>query len=136
MPALSGITAVRPTSSTVTKQVVYGETIAVGQTLYQDSTNDRWKLADCNATAATAAIKGIAITPGVDGGYGIVATSGNVQLVGTTMAKGETYHVGQTPGTIVPDADLTTNDYVSRVGTAASATELALSILATGIQHA
>ena len=137
MPALTGITAVRPTSNTVVAgPVLYGATIAAGQSVYLDSSDKKYKLADCNASVTTAAVRGIAVTPGVDGGYGLVAIGGSVVLVGTTMAVGETYHVGATAGTIVPDADLTTGDYVSRIGTGASTTQLDISIKATGIVHA
>lgn len=137
MAALSGITAVRPTSNTVVSLVQYGATISAGQSVYLDAADSKYKLADSNASSATAAIKGVAVTPGVDTGYGYVATSGSIILVGTTMAVGSTYYVGGTAGTIVPDgADLATNDYVSRIGTAASTTQLDLAVKATGILHA
>jgi hypothetical protein len=136
MAALSGITAVRPTANTQFSKVAYGATISAGQPLYLDSTDSEYKLADANLSAAGAAVKGIAMTPGVDGGYGIIATSGSIILVGTTMAVGETYYAGATAGEINPDADVTTGWYVSRLGTAASATQLDLSIKATGITHA
>jgi hypothetical protein len=136
MAALSGITAVRPTSTTVmTAPVKYGATISAGQSVYLDSADKKFKLADCNASVTTAAIRGIAVTPGVDGGYGYVATGGSVILVGTTMAVGEVYYVGGTAGSIIPHGDLTTNDYVSRIGTAASTTQLDLDLKATGIQR-
>ena len=136
MAALSGITAVRPTANTQFSKVVYGATISAGQPLYLDSTDSEYKLADANLSADGAAVKGIAMTPGVDGGYGIIATSGSIILVGTTMAVGETYYAGATAGEINPDADVTTGWYVSRIGTAASATQLDISIKATGIVHA
>lgn len=136
MAALGSITAVRPTSNTIVSLVQYGATISAGQSVYLDAADSKYKLADSNASSATAAIKGVAVTPGVDGGYGYVATGGSIILVGTTMAVGETYYVGATAGTIVPDGDLTTNDYVSRIGTGASATQLDLSVKATGIVHA
>lgn len=136
MAALGSITAVRPTSNTVSSLVQYGATISAGQPVYLDAADSKYKLTDSNASAATAAVKGIAMTPGVDAGYGYVATGGSIILVGTTMAVGESYYVGATAGTIVPDADLTTGDYVSRIGTGASATQLDLSIKATGITHA
>ena len=136
MAALSSITAVRPTSSTVlTGPVKYGATISAGQCVYLDSTDRKYKLADCNLSVATAAIRGIAVTPGVDGGYGYVATGGSIILVGTTMAVGETYYVSGTAGSIIPDGDLTTNDFVSRIGTASSATTLDIDLKATGVQH-
>lgn len=137
MAALTGITAVRPTSSTtLSGPVLYGATISAGQSVYLDASDNKYKLADANASSTTADVKGVAVTPGVDGGYGYVAIGGAIVLVGTTMAVGETYYVGQTAGTIVPDADLTTNDYVSRIGTASSTTQITLYIRATGIQHA
>jgi len=96
----------------------------------------QYKLADCNASSATAAVVGVAVTPGVDTGYGYIATSGSIVLVGTTMAVGSSYYVGGTAGTHIPEADLATNDYVSRTLTASSATQAILSIEATGVQHA
>jgi hypothetical protein len=136
MAALSGITAVRPTSSTISANVMYGATISAGQAVYLDAADAKYKLCDNNASAAIAAIKGVAMTPGVDTGYGYVATGGSIVLVGTTMSVGETYYAGATAGEIVPDADLATGNYISRIGTGASATQLDLTIKATGIVHA
>lgn len=135
MAALSGITAVRPTSDTQVSKVVYGATVSAGNPLYLDTADNEHKLADNNASAATAAAKGIAVTPGVDGGYGYIATGGSIILVGTTMAVGETYYVGPTAGEIIPDADLTTGHNVTRLGTAETTTQLKLAIEATGITH-
>jgi hypothetical protein len=137
MPALSGITAVRPTANTVTeRQAVYGATVAAGQPLYLDAADQRWKLADSNASVSTADVRGVAITPGVNGSYGYVATGGDIILVGTTMAVGVSYVCGQTAGAIVPSSDLVTGDYVSHIGTAVTATQLRLRLDATGTQFA
>lgn len=136
MAALTGITAVRPTSDTIQERVLYGATISAGQPVYLDTTDAEHKLADCNASATTAKAAGITITPGVDAGYGYIARGGSIVLVGTTMVVGTTYYVGGTPGEIVPESDLTTGDYVTRLGTASAATVLKLSIEATNIQHA
>jgi hypothetical protein len=134
MAALSGITAVRPTiSTTLSANQIYGETIAAGQSIYQDSTTAKWLLADSNASSTTAAAKGIAVTPGVLDGYGLVATGGNIILVGTTATVGMVYLVGATPGSIVPHGDLTTGDYVTILGVASSTTQLNLSLSASGI---
>jgi hypothetical protein len=57
-----------------------------------------------------------------------------VLLIGTTMTVGETYLLSRTAGGIMPNADRTTGDYVTRLGTAATATQLDLAIKATGIQ--
>ena len=136
MTALASITAVRPTVNTkVSPPLLYGTTIAAGQPVYLDPADNLLKLADSNGSATTAKVKGIAMTPGVNGGYGIIATEGGIILVGTTAAQGETYYVGATAGTIIPDSDLTTADIVSRIGTASSTTQIELSIGNTGIVH-
>lgn len=134
---LSGITAVRPTSNTDTRTVLYGATISPGQPLYIDTAaSNKHKISDANASATAAAAKAIAITPGVDDGYGLVATGGSIILVGTTMVVGETYYVSPTAGSIIAGSELATGDYVTRLGTASSATQLDLSIQATGVQRA
>lgn len=132
MAALS-ITAVRPTANTEYSLVNYGATIAAGQTLYRH-TDTEHLLADADASALTKAVQGIALTPGIDGGQGIIATAGNVILVGATMTVGVTYFQGPTAGEIVPYGDLSTGDYVVRIGTAKTTTEMILSIEDTGVQ--
>lgn len=132
MADLSSITAVRPTADTKFQLVMYGATVAVGQPVVLSGT--KYVLADANASAALAAGQGIAITPGVDNGYGIIATGGSILLVGATMTVGETYLVSDTAGGIMPNADRSTGDYVTRLGTASAATQLDLAIKATGIQ--
>ena len=132
MADLSGITAIRPTAFTQVQIVQYGATISAGQAIVKSGT--KYVLADANASAALAAAQGVAMTPGVDNGYGIMATGGSVILVGTTMTVGETYLVSDTAGGIMPNADRSTGDYVTRLGTAAAATQLDLAIQATGIQ--
>lgn len=139
MAALTGITAVRPTSTTRTKRVVYGETVAAGQSVYLDTADNKWKLLDVNAASALVAGSagiGVAMTPGIATGYGDVAYTGSIILVGTTAAVGTTYFGGQTAGTFVPHADLTTADYVTRLGTAETTTQILLALEATGISHA
>lgn len=132
MAVLSGITAVRPTETTQMRIVKYGATIAAGQPIAVAA--GKHVLADANASLALAAAEGIAMTPGVDNGFGVMAFGGPIVLVGTTMLVGETYLVSPTAGAIMPNADRLTGDYVTRLGTASSATQLDLSIQATGVQ--
>lgn len=133
MAALSGITAVRPTANTTMKLGVYGSTNSAGQSAYLDAADTKYKLADSNASAATAASVGVYITPGVLDGYGYIATGGSVILVGTTMVVGTVYCPGTTAGSIVPISDLTTGDYSTILGTASTATQLDLAIKASGV---
>jgi hypothetical protein len=132
MADLSSITAVRPTSFTQVQTVQYGATISAGQAIVKSGT--KYVLADANASAALAAAEGIAITPGVDNGYGLMAFGGAIMLIGTTMVVGETYLASRTAGAIMPNSDRQTGDWVTRLGTASSATQLELTIQATGIQ--
>jgi hypothetical protein len=132
MANLSGITAVRPTETTQLRIVKYGATIAAGQPVVVSA--GKYILADANASAALAAAEGVAMTPGVDNGFGVMAFGGPIILVGTTMVVGETYLVSPTAGAIMPNVDRATGDFVTRLGTASSATQLNLSIQATGVQ--
>jgi hypothetical protein len=131
MADLTSITAVRPTANTTFTRVAYGATISAGQPIVKSGTT--YVLADANASSALAAAEGIAMTPGVSGGYGLMATGGAIILVGTTMVVGTTYIASDTAGGIMPDADRSTGDYVTRLGTASAATQLELSIVATGV---
>lgn len=136
MAALTGITAVRPTATTKHKLVKYGATIAAGVPVYLDAATQKYFPADANLSALSAAAVGVAITPGVDNGYGYIAIDEPIELVGATMVVGETYYVHATAGQIIPASDLTTGYYVTRLGTASTATQLDLSIQATGVQRA
>lgn len=139
MADLATITAVRPTSDTTTAKVTYGATVAAGQCLYLDTSDNEYKLAisdSGSATTTTANASAIAMTPGVDGGYGIIATGGSIILVGTTAAVGEQYMVSNTAGGIAPDADIGAGDYVTQIGVATTTTTLKLNFNATGITHA
>lgn len=136
MAALSGITAVRPTADTKVRLVQYGATIAAGNPVYLDSADSKYKLADNNASSATATVVGIAVTPGIDTGYGYIATSGSIVLVGTTMVVGKAYYAGATAGELVPESDLATGNIVAKVLTGSTATQALLGIEATGIVHA
>jgi hypothetical protein len=135
MADVTGITAVRITSTTNYEEVTCGATISAGQPLYLDDSDQEHKLADANAEG-TAKARGIAITPGVDGGGGLVARSGAIVLVGATLAVGENYVVSDTAGAIMPEADLSTGEYCTTLGRASSTTQLELNIQASGIAHA
>lgn len=130
MTALS-VTAVRATSDTEVVRVKYGATVAAGNPLYLDTS--KYKLG-ANTSTTLANVTGIAMTPGVDDGYGVMAKSGSIYLVGPTMTVGETYFVGAS-GEIVPRADIVSTKVVTRLGTASTANVLKLSIEATGITH-
>lgn len=134
MADVTGITAVRPGSKDGRIQrIKYGATISVGQPLYLDTADNEWKPADASAEA-TAKAKCIAVTPGVDGGNGWAAFTGSVILVGATLTDAAMYVVSDTAGNLMPDSDLSTNDYVTNIGRAMSTSELELRFHATDNQ--
>jgi len=115
--------------------VPYGATIASGVPVYLDASDSKHKPTDANLSSSAATAKGIAVTPGVDGGYGLIAIRGSIILVGTTMAVGTTYYCGPTAGEIIPETDLATGDNIMRLGMAATTTQLDLDIKLMGIVH-
>jgi hypothetical protein len=135
MADVSGITAVRPGSqATQVRLVQYGATIAAGNSVYP--LGSEMLLADANASDATAAAAGVAITPGVDNGWGLMAFGGPIILVGATLVVGMTYVVSDTAGGIMPITDLSTGERCTILGTASTTTQLNLAINATGITRA
>lgn len=108
-----------------------GVDITAGQSVYLDSATNTIKLADSNASQATAQAIGIA-THGaltgqpirVQGGRGGYLTLG----AGAAPAVGMVYMVGATAGSIVPHADLTTGDYATVLGVGASSNRIQLDV--------
>lgn len=105
--------------------VQVGEAVTQGQPLYKLASDQKYYKADANASAASAAAKGIAMTAASTDGYAILARSGSINL-GATLTVGETYFVSATAGGIAPAADVTTGWYPRQLGQAVSASELTL----------
>jgi|GEM_PF-1708671 len=133
MAVLSGITAVRPTTSTgAPERVQWGATVTAGQPVYR-AADSKCSPADADLSLAASEVIGMAMTGGANLDYGYILKTGNVILVGAVMTPGVAYYVGPTVGTIVPaGADLTTGCNVTRLFTSVSATEAKMSIEATG----
>jgi len=130
------ITSIRVTDSTQYQLLPFGATIAAGEVVYIDTSDQLCKLADCDNTQAAALAKGVAITSGINGGYGLVATAGNLVLVGSTMVAGDSQVLSGTPGAIQQDVDFASGDWITQIGRAVSATEIKIDIKAFGIQVA
>lgn len=122
-------------ANTITRNVQYGESVTQGMPVYKKSSDGKYYKADANVTAAEAAAVGIAISPNATDGYGVIATSGPVDL-GATLTVGETYYVSDTAGAIMPAADVSTGEYVTALGVATTAALLELQIQASGVQRA
>lgn len=106
--------------------VTYGASVTQGMPVYEDTADGEYKAADADALA-TAAVVGVALTPGGDGQAGIIATSGGID-VGATLTVGALYGISSTAGAIAPIGDLGTGKYETVLGRATAANTLQLDI--------
>lgn len=136
MAALT-ITAANVAWVSGTKDSTYnaGVAITAGQAVYLDTATSTWKLADADASAATATCGGIALNTGVVGQPLTVQTDGTL-TIGATMTLGEVYFVSVTAGAIIPAADLATPARTSIIGVATSTTVMTLRLYYSGVVHA
>lgn len=117
MAALS-ITAaqVLPVAGAQTVTGVAGATITAGQAVYLDDSAGKWKLAQCDGTAAEAgsAGYGIALTGGGDGQPIVVALPGSKVTLGAgaAPAAGVVYYVGGTAGALNVVGDLASTNKI------------------------
>lgn len=102
-----------------------GATVTAGQTVYLDSSDGLYKLADSNASASTATVKGIALNGGSSGQPVAVAVGGHLNP-GFTVGVGTPYFQSATAGGICPAADLTTGMRTTYIGTGKTASSLEL----------
>jgi hypothetical protein len=114
---------------------VAGETITAGDFLYLKAGDGKyWKAV--NTTEAEADIVGVALTnASADGNVAYLnIVSGITYLDHSTAVwtQGKTYTVGDTAGTVMDAGDISTSDYVTVAGVAASTTSLLLFRATTG----
>ena len=112
----------------------YGATVTAGQTVYADpADSDRYKLADADsATAAVRATAGIALNSGSASQPADVQEGGRINP-GATVVVGTIYVQSDTPGGIMPAADLETGDFVTVLGVGVSASQIDLNIHRSGV---
>lgn len=95
-----------------TKEVTFGATITQGQGVYFDAATGKWKLAQCDGTAAEAGADGygVALSACSDGQRGVIALPGAKVTLGAAAgpAAGEVYCIGGTAGAINPKSDVIT----------------------------
>lgn len=105
----------------------YGATVTAGQTVYADPADaGRYKPADADfATAAVRATAGIALNSGSAGQPADIQEGGRI-TIGATVVIGTIYVQSDTPGGIMPAADLETGDYVTVLGIGVSASQIDL----------
>jgi len=109
-----------------------GASITAGQALYYDSTSGTYKLADSDASAATADAVGIALHAAASGQPIQFAKSGSI-TIGATLTAGTAYYLSNTAGGICPVADVGSGEKVVLLGLASSTTVLELDIQKPGV---
>lgn len=98
-----------------------GAQVLPGQTVYKDGSE--FKLADSNASAATADVKGISLVSASSGQPIAYQTGGPIRL-GVTLVVGKTYVQSTTAGGIAPIEDLALGARVTILGVATSTGDL------------
>lgn len=89
-----------------------GATITAGQTLYIDaSDSNKLKLADANASAATATVVGIALNGAASGQPVRYVYEDSTFTPGATLTVGEVYILSATAGGLAPVGDLASGYY-------------------------
>jgi len=130
------VTAANVVKGTTAKAVVgtYGATVTAGQTVYSDpADSNKFKPCDAdNATAAARATRGIALNGVANNQPAAVKTDGLI-TIGATVAVGTIYVQSDTPGGIMPAADLETGDFVTVLGIGVSASQIDLNIHVSGV---
>lgn len=121
-----------------TDDVVAGAAVTPGQTIYKDTSVNRWLPAQNDVSVIAAGSSGIAIALNGASGDGQplkIMYSGNIN-VGATLVVGESYYVGTNAGGICPVADIGSTDWVTFLGIATSTSNLRLQPLVSSTQRA
>ena len=113
----------------VGKTVTAGGTITAGKSVYLDTSDAKWKLADANASVTTAGKDGLAIAlnGAADGQPLEIQTAGDIDI-GGTIALRSVYTVSSTAGALQPHGDISAGEYTSIVGLAITTSRLRLAI--------
>lgn len=119
-------------ANALTKHGTAGATITAGQTLYLDSTTGTLKLADANASAATADVVGIALNGASSGQPVEYVYEDDDFTPGATVAAGTIYVLSGTAGGIAPAADLVTGMFAGILFVGKSTSKGVLKILKAG----
>lgn len=112
-----------------TLQGIAGETLTAGMAVYRDAASKKFLKAD--ADAASAGVRnavGIALNGAALDQPVVVQTDGEITL-GAVLAVGTAYYVSNTPGAIMPAADLSIGEYAVLLGIARTAAILRMKIL-------
>lgn len=124
-------TSVVKGTGAVTRRGILGETVAAGMPIVRDPTTRKMMKNDSDGAAALRGVDGIALNGGAVNQPVEWQESGLINL-GATLVIGTVYVASDTPGGIMPAADLEAGDYPVVLGVAQTAALLNLKIVAGG----
>lgn len=120
-------------ASAITENGTFGATVTQGQVVYKDPADSEYKPADSDGASATVkAARGIALNAGADGQPGAILKEGPI-TIGATLTPGARYYLSDTPGGIIPEADLAAPMDVVLIGYAQDASVLVVDFKLTGV---
>jgi len=114
-----------------TRQGFSAAALLAGEVVYRD-TNTFGKT-DSDGAAALRVVDGICLNSAPGAGQPVTVQYEGLITIGGTVVVGTVYVSSDTPGGIMPAADLETGDYVSIIGVGVSATQIKLGILNSGV---
>lgn len=97
---------VQASAKALKEQGIAGATITAGQSVYLDTTDMRFKLADANGSTTQAAVVGIALNNASAGQPITVAYEDDDFSPGATVTNGTFYVLSANPGGVAPAADI------------------------------
>lgn len=119
-------------SDTIFQDGIAGVTISAGETVFQDSADEKFKLADANASSATATVRGIALHGSLNNQPLRIAVGGSLNP-GFTVGVGAIYVQSANAGKIAPAADLATGHYSSILMVGITSTSARLIMVNSGV---
>jgi hypothetical protein len=107
--------------------------ITAGQAVYYDNTTGKVNLADADASSATQAAIGIAMSTAPAANLPVVVCTGGTLTAGAVFAKGTPLFLSKVAGGIAPAADITgAGTYWTQMGIGTGTTTFLLKPIVTG----
>jgi len=126
-------TSVIPGSGSNKRKGTAGATITAGQVIYKDNVDNKMKLADANNTIITAKARGIALCDAALDQPIIFQSIGTIDI-GATVVVGEIYCLSVNAGSICPEGDLVSTNYVTVLGIGTTTNNIKLCINISNVQ--
>lgn len=127
---------VQPDSISNCSRDIAGEAVTAGQVLYEKAADGKMWLADCDASLATATVKGIAVCNAAAEQVVSFQTKGTITIGSSaSVAQGCLYCLSPTAGEICPVADILSGDYSHYIGVGDDSDGIVLNLHNSAVAH-